>query len=79
MMQEDKPQDFVIASGHSNSVQDFVEGAFEAASLDWREHVELDPSQAASRLGAADAHARACPSWSPQTSERSTMAAFHVT
>ncbi len=43
MLQQDEPQDFVIATGRSNSVQDFVEAAFEAAGLDWRKHVEIDP------------------------------------
>lgn len=43
MLQHDEPQDFVIATGQSNSVQDFVEASFEAAGLDWRQHVEIDP------------------------------------
>ena len=43
MLQHDEPQDFVIATGQSNSVQDFVEASFEAAGLNWREHVEIDP------------------------------------
>ena len=43
MMQQDEPADYVIATGQSNSVEDFVEAAFGAAGLDWRAHVELDP------------------------------------
>lgn len=34
--------DFIIATGESHSVQEFVEIAFEAAGLDWREHVAED-------------------------------------
>ena len=40
---EDSPDDFVIGTGEAHSVQDFVQLAFEAANLDWRAHVEVDP------------------------------------
>jgi GDPmannose 4,6-dehydratase len=43
MLQQDEPQDFVIATGQSNSVQDFVEACFEHVGRDWREHVEINP------------------------------------
>ena len=43
MMQQDEPEDFVIATGQSNSVQDFVEAAFGSVGRDWRKHVEIDP------------------------------------
>ena len=43
MMQQDQPEDFVIATGQSNSVQDFVEAAFGSVGRDWRKHVEIDP------------------------------------
>jgi GDPmannose 4,6-dehydratase len=42
MLQLDAPQDFVIATGVSNSLQDFVEAAFSAVNLDWKEHVVQD-------------------------------------
>lgn len=42
MLQQDKPDDFVIATGESNSLQDFVETAFSCVGLDWREHVQVD-------------------------------------
>lgn len=43
MMQQDKPEDFVIATGRSNTVQEFVEAAFGSVGRDWRAHVEIDP------------------------------------
>lgn len=39
MLQHDIPEDFVIATGETNRLQDFVEEAFVAVGLDWREHV----------------------------------------
>lgn len=42
MMQLDSAEDFVIATGQSSSLQDFVVAAFEAAGLDWSQHVEFD-------------------------------------
>ena len=43
MLQQDKPSDFVIATGVSHSVQDLVQTAFDHVGLDWREHVKTDP------------------------------------
>jgi GDPmannose 4,6-dehydratase len=43
MVQQDQPDDYVIASGATHSVREFVEIAFERAGLDWRKHVEIDP------------------------------------
>lgn len=43
MLQQDTPDDFVIGTGESHSVRDFVKRAFEAADLDWREYVVVDP------------------------------------
>ena len=42
MLQQEKPDDYVIATGEAHSVGDLVELAFAAASLDWRRHVEVD-------------------------------------
>lgn len=44
MLQQDKPEDFVIATGQTNTVEEFVEAAFEAAGLEWRDYVVLDPA-----------------------------------
>jgi GDPmannose 4,6-dehydratase len=43
MMQAEKPDDFVVATGESHSVREFVETAFEHAGLDWKQSVEVDP------------------------------------
>lgn len=43
MLAHPKADDFVIATGHSHSVQDFAELAFEYVGLDWKKHVVIDP------------------------------------
>jgi GDPmannose 4,6-dehydratase len=43
MLQQDEPDDYVIATGEAYSVQEFLEEAFSYAGLDWRKHVEIDP------------------------------------
>jgi GDPmannose 4,6-dehydratase len=43
MLQADQPEDFVIATGSTHSVREFLELAFEHAGLDWEPHVEIDP------------------------------------
>ena len=43
MLQHPSPQDFVVATGSSHSVQEFLELAAEYADVDWKEHVALDP------------------------------------
>ncbi len=44
MLQQDKPEDFVIATGTTHSVQDFVIAAFAHAGIaDWQKYVEIDP------------------------------------
>ena len=43
MLQQEKPDDFVIATGESHSVKEFVVEAFGYADLDWRTHVVIDP------------------------------------
>ena len=43
MLQADVPDDFVVATGTSYSVGDFVRLAFEHADLDWEKHVRFDP------------------------------------
>jgi GDPmannose 4,6-dehydratase len=72
MLQQDTPEDYVIATGKTNTVRRCVEVAFDQAGLDWEPHVVLDPaflrpaevdllvgdsSKAKRRLG-----------WEPQTS-----------
>ena len=43
MLQHDKPEDFVIATGEAHSVRDFVRIAFESVDLDYERYVKLDP------------------------------------
>jgi GDPmannose 4,6-dehydratase len=43
MLQLEKPDDFVIATGHARKLEDFVRAVFGHLGLDWREHVEHDP------------------------------------
>ena len=43
MMQQDEPCDYVIATGESHEVGEFVQLAFEAVGLDWRQYVVQDP------------------------------------
>jgi GDPmannose 4,6-dehydratase len=43
MLQQETPDDFVIATGQSHSVAEFLEEAFSYAGLDWRKYVKIDP------------------------------------
>jgi GDPmannose 4,6-dehydratase len=43
MLQQDKPDDYVIATGETHSVKEFVEETFQLLGMDWRKHVEIDP------------------------------------
>ena len=44
MLQQDRAEDYVIATGVSHSVRDLVEIAFAHVGLDWRDHVRTDPA-----------------------------------
>jgi GDPmannose 4,6-dehydratase len=43
MLQQNEPEDFVIATGISHSVQDLIQVAFDHLGLDWEEYVKIDP------------------------------------
>lgn len=43
MLQQEQPDDFVIATGETHSVREFLDEAFSYLDLDWREFVEIDP------------------------------------
>ena len=43
MLQQDKPEDYVISSGETHSVEEFLEEAFGYVDLDWRDYVVQDP------------------------------------
>lgn len=44
MLQQDKPDDYVVATGESYSVRDFLNEASSHLGLDWTKHVEIDPA-----------------------------------
>lgn len=43
ILQQEKPDDFVIGTGESHSVKDFLDLAFACVNLDWHDYVEIDP------------------------------------
>ena len=43
MLQQDLPDDYVVGTGESHSVLEFVDNAFAYAGMDWRDYVEIDP------------------------------------
>lgn len=72
MLQQDEPSDYVVATGESHSVREFLETAFGYGGLDWREHVEIDshycrPSEVDHLQGDAS-KARAKLGWTPKVS-----------
>jgi GDPmannose 4,6-dehydratase len=42
MLQQDEPDDYVVATGETHSVRELLEEAFSYAGLDWRKHMEID-------------------------------------
>ena len=44
MLQLKKPQDFVIGTGKTHSVKDFLQIAFSSVSLDYRKYIKIDKS-----------------------------------
>ena len=72
MMQQDKPEDFVIATGETHSVKEFLQEVFGHLNLDWSKHVEVDPryfrpTEVDLLLGSA-AKARRQLNWQPTVS-----------
>jgi GDPmannose 4,6-dehydratase len=66
MLQQEKPEDYVVATGETHTLQEFVAESFSSVGLDWRDHVVTDttllrpseimvsranPAKAAERLG----------------------------
>jgi GDPmannose 4,6-dehydratase len=43
MLQQDKPDDYVIATNETHSIREFLDVAFEYMGLDWKKYVEIDP------------------------------------
>jgi GDPmannose 4,6-dehydratase len=72
MLQQDEPDDYVIASGETHSVRDLAACAFGRVGLDWEEHVRVDESLVRGRAELHDlvgdaSRARARLGWSPTT------------
>ena len=70
MLQREQPDDFVVATGESRSVRDFLDAAFAFVGLDWRSYVKfnpyyLRPAEIPDSLGNA-AKARRILGWNPQ-------------
>jgi len=70
MMQQEKPDDYVIATGETHAVREFLEEAFSYAGLEWRDHVVVDakylrPAEVDVLLG-NPAKARAVLGWKPR-------------
>ena len=42
MLQQDEPDDYVVATGETHSIRELLEEAFSYVDLDWRKHVEID-------------------------------------
>jgi GDPmannose 4,6-dehydratase len=43
MLQQDKPDDYVLATGETHSVQELCEVAFARVGLNWQDYVKIDP------------------------------------
>ncbi len=71
MLQQEQPDDYVIATGETHSVREFVEKAFSYAGLAWRDYVVVDPAfyrPADIKLVVGDAaKARIKLGWQPKT------------
>ncbi|MGH9410211.1 MAG: GDP-mannose 4,6-dehydratase [Vicinamibacterales bacterium] len=70
MLQQERPDDYVVATGEAHSVRELVEVAFGHAGLDWQKHVTLDPkflrpAEVDHLIGDAS-KARTALGWTPQ-------------
>lgn len=72
MLQQDKPDDYVVATGETHTVKRLVELAFQAAGLNWEKHVVIDPALVrpaeVDLLIGDPAKAKAKLGWTPQVS-----------
>jgi len=74
MLQLEKPDDFVVATGETHSVREFLELAFGRVKLDWKEYVEIDerfmrPAEVELLLGDASKAKKAF-GWTPKVTFR---------
>jgi GDPmannose 4,6-dehydratase len=72
MLQRDKPDDYVVATGQTHSVRDFVEAAFAVVDLPWEKYVKHNPAfdrpTDPARLVGSPAKIKAALGWQPQGS-----------
>ena len=70
MLQQDEPDDYVVGTGETHSVQELCEVAFAYLELDWRDHVVQDPRfmrpAEVDLLVSDPAKAKAVLGWEPQ-------------
>jgi GDPmannose 4,6-dehydratase len=71
MLQQDKPDDYVIATGETHSVREFLQESFSHAGLDWEKHVKIDaryfrPAEVDVLVGDAS-KAKKVLGWTPRT------------
>jgi GDPmannose 4,6-dehydratase len=74
MLQQERPDDYVIATGETHSVREFVEEAFGCCGLDWEKYIEIDanyfrPTEVDFLVGDSS-KARAAFGWRPQVTFR---------
>jgi GDPmannose 4,6-dehydratase len=77
MLQQPEPDDYVVGTGETHTVQEFVETAFGHAGLDWRQYVGVDPRfvrrAEVDQLTADASKARQLLGWAPRTSFESLV------
>jgi GDPmannose 4,6-dehydratase len=71
MLQQKEPDDYVIATGETHSVREFLDEAFSYAGLDWRKHLKIDdryyrPAEVDLLIGDASKAKRKL-GWAPKT------------
>jgi GDPmannose 4,6-dehydratase len=70
MLNHDKPQDFVIATGVTQSLRDFLTTAFDTVHLDWNDHVQTNPNllrpSDPSEIGGVATKAKEILLWEPE-------------
>lgn len=71
MLQQDKPDDYLIATGETHTVQEFLEEAFSLVKLNWKHFVEIDPKLVRAAevdfLRGDSSRARKILGWEPKT------------
>ena len=74
MLQHDSPEDFVLATGQTQSIRDFLNYTFEHIDLDWNDYVEIDPRYfrptEVNRFLGDFSKAKSLLGWEPKTSCR---------